>query len=314
MKNNLLKTMGIKKYGSITKGINGTNFFRDTDKDGVINIFDCRPKNPKMQDVEPNQAMAEEIKNLPIYVTEEPYEVKTEDDEEELKKKRYHILSKEAKQKAPTARKRLLSIIKKNPGVVGEVKRSNVGELTYTTQPSKEKGLMGIAQAERYLPEELTDEDVKKPKHRAVVYGGATKLKEKELKKGKENMIRIATQHYLDKGYSLQQSEILAKQDIDRVGYKIAYSRSDTIGHELEHVKQFNKVVELYHKKGVEPARRYAKRLRKGEYKNRLEERQARQAGKKLVGKRFRTTYGAQKYATKQLSRIVDRNDDMGLI
>jgi len=87
------------------------HFRLDTDRDGVEDYKDCRPFNPKLQHVYPNQKMREEIRPLNIWVSDRPGE-------------KYHVLSKEAKKKAPRSRAEMLSAIKKYPSIVGDIKKA----------------------------------------------------------------------------------------------------------------------------------------------------------------------------------------------
>lgn len=87
------------------------HFRLDTDRDGVEDYKDCRPFNPKLQHVYPNKQMRKEIRSLNIWVSDKPGE-------------KFHVLSKEAKKKAPRARAEMLSAIKKYPTIVGDIKRA----------------------------------------------------------------------------------------------------------------------------------------------------------------------------------------------
>lgn len=85
------------------------HFRLDTDRDRVPDWKDCRPFNPRLQHI--SKTTEERIKIQPIFVSDIPGE-------------EYHVLSKDAKQKAPRARQEMLSAIKKYPSVLGEFERS----------------------------------------------------------------------------------------------------------------------------------------------------------------------------------------------
>lgn len=105
--------------------------FKDSDKDGVINIFDCQPYNPKKQGVEPNVELVKRLDRLPLYVTDRPMDPSEP-------RRLYHITSKEAKKKAPKARKRALSAIKKHPDLVGKIEKRRPSEVIVTSAKDKE--------------------------------------------------------------------------------------------------------------------------------------------------------------------------------
>jgi len=95
------------------------NFNFDSDRDGVVDRKDCRPFNPWKQDVEPNIQLYEEIKSLPIFISED------DDFYLSISSTKYHILSKKAQgnKKLRTIRKIALSVIKRYPQIIGIIKR-----------------------------------------------------------------------------------------------------------------------------------------------------------------------------------------------
>ena len=120
----------------------------DTDNDKVMDFKDCRPFNPKKQHIRPSRTMRKRLNKLPIYVTdEEMTELSTrvipDDPLREIpweEPKTYHILSKEAKRKAPKARTEMLSSIKKYPSIVGEIEKSKPLRVYHSSKP---KGTAG---------------------------------------------------------------------------------------------------------------------------------------------------------------------------
>lgn len=100
------------------------HFKLDSDKDGVPDWKDCRPFNSKQQHITPNRSIWDDIEKLPIYVSDVPGE-------------EWHILSKEAKKKAPRARAEFLSTIKKHPHLVGDIKKADTS-FVYSSVPKRE--------------------------------------------------------------------------------------------------------------------------------------------------------------------------------
>lgn len=99
------------KFGRLIKQKKFSILSLDTDGDGVVDSKDCRPFDPKRQDIVPNEEMQKELKNLPIYVTDTPG-------------KEYQIMSKEAKTKALVARTEFLSAIHKYPYILSDIRKS----------------------------------------------------------------------------------------------------------------------------------------------------------------------------------------------
>ena len=147
----------------------------DIDNDGVPDQDDCRPLNPRLQHIRPSRATRERLEQLPIYVTDERMEkvstsVIPEDPREDIPwedPRTYHILSKEAKKKAPKARTNVLSMIKKYPGIVGEIEKSKPKRYYHCSYPEGTSGGSYDVWAESVLihtPEQLpwTKKEVRK--------------------------------------------------------------------------------------------------------------------------------------------------------
>lgn len=97
--------------------------YGDFDRDGIPNITDCDPFNPRKHGVEPNPWMEKKLKGMKdIYVTDAPPSKVT-------KKKKYPLMSEEAKKKAPKARKIALGILKKYPELIREIKKRKPKEI-----------------------------------------------------------------------------------------------------------------------------------------------------------------------------------------
>jgi len=111
------------------------HFQLDSDRDRIIDFKDCRPFNPRFQHI--SETTKKRIKHQPIYVSDIP-------DEE------YHVLSKEARYKAPRARQEMLSAIKKYPSILGDFERAKAHEdIKYRFVHTSFKRPISIAQQAR---------------------------------------------------------------------------------------------------------------------------------------------------------------------
>lgn len=179
-----------KQVKSIGKGI------ADFDKDGVPNYKDCEPFNSKKHGVEPNILMAEKYKKLNIYVTDEPRYIA---DEKQLW---YHFMSKEARQKAPIARKQVLSTLKRVPELITRIIKGRPFRIYFTSRRAG-KGELGVAHPFGFV----------------VIYGMPKYLLE-ALKKGEKE-----TEKHFPGKYDVRKLQ--------------AVERGKTLGHELKHIQQF---------------------------------------------------------------------------
>lgn len=126
---NFNNIMGKQSSSINYSNVKPTNFnklfnLKDSDRDGVANVFDCQPYNKRYQDVRPNELMMERINKLPIFVTEGRVNYNSDS----LPRKTYHI-SKAPKQ----SKRRVYSLIKKYPQVVGEVERKKPRAILFST-------------------------------------------------------------------------------------------------------------------------------------------------------------------------------------
>lgn len=115
---------------------------RDIDKDGVADIFDCRPKNRRYQDVKPNMLMKKRINKLPIFVTEKNVDYDKFGKYGSLPRKKYHISDKHAPKEA---KRRFYSLVKKYPQVIGEIEKHKPRGVILTTKDNINK-IKGWAQ------------------------------------------------------------------------------------------------------------------------------------------------------------------------
>ena len=93
------------------------HFGLDTDRDKLPDWKDCRPFDPRRQHITPSQTMRKRLRNIPVYVTDEPIDKKKYP-------KSYQISSREARKKAPEATRKFYATIKKYPSVVGDLERT----------------------------------------------------------------------------------------------------------------------------------------------------------------------------------------------
>jgi hypothetical protein len=96
------------------------------------------PFNKKYQHI--SKTMKRRLRESQVYVTDKEIEVSKEKEELMIPySESYHIMSKEAKAKAPVARQQFLSTIKKYPGVVSEVERRPTVPLYYSSYQTPEQ-------------------------------------------------------------------------------------------------------------------------------------------------------------------------------
>ena len=179
------------------------NPFGDFDKDGVPNIYDCEPTNPKKHGVEPSETTWERLKALPIYVSDSSYNVWSE-------QVKYHIADLRSKRFAPIARQRLLTIIKNYPELISDIEQSAPEQIIF-------------------ISKHITDipkETVRKWLKRQVV--GRASPTEYDPKSGVV-FVSLSSEPYAKKPFELYGA--LGKME---EGAETAY-------HELEHIKQYKR-------------------------------------------------------------------------
>lgn len=110
---------------------------KDSDRDGFANIFDCSPFDPRRQDIKPNVMIDEELKKLPIYFTTTSNPTNTTP--------LYHYSDKNIPKKAYLAKMRFLSIVKKRPDVIGEIKRKGPSLVVFTSHGGIAEDALGLA-------------------------------------------------------------------------------------------------------------------------------------------------------------------------
>ena len=140
LRNLRLKNTANFNYNVFKKPTTFTKLFnlKDSDRDGVANIFDCQPHNKYKQDVKPNVLMMQRLEKLPIFVTTKPVKY----DSDRIPRKIYHITSKEAPK---SAKRRFHSIIKKYPEVVGDIERKKPRAVLVSTGSDTGGGEYGWA-------------------------------------------------------------------------------------------------------------------------------------------------------------------------
>ena len=273
--------MNTKRYNlslnnKLTKGICGTNFFKDSDGDGVYNILDCRPFNPRMQHSRPNFVNRQRIKNAPVRVVLEDGE-------------RVHVLSKKARREEPETVKRFLKAVKEQPEVLGEIERNPNAAVNLTPDDEVASGQARMGRK-------------KGEKHTIFVFN--PKYYEEEKKRKNINRVKKALR---ERGMSEKQINDHVYHRLENLKYTPTTQRyAETIRHELEHTKQYEKAKRLK-KTNKSAYTRYVKGFT-GPYSERKREREAFDSQEKMINKRERLTYGARKYATKQFIRTMDNN------
>jgi len=226
--------------------------YADFDGDGIRNMDDCRPLDPTRDGVEPNQMMRERLDKLPIYVTDDSYR----------KGEVYHINSKIARDKAPKARKQMLSMIKTNPGIVGDVERTKPHDLVYYSKPPTLKE----------FEEEYGEQEDKRLRQHGAQFTTSKKYGPFEWDKRRHVEVRSRSRGLKTQGK--------AKRAL----------ASDTTFHELKHVEQSNRPL------GDLKIERERKRK---PYEERWYEEEARDYGNKKIHERYKYPYGV--YEAKEL-------------
>lgn len=107
--------------------------FGDFDHDGVPNIYDCDPLNPKRHGIEPNEEAWKRIEALPIFVTDEPIDPIAGRSMPQITR-----VMRGAEHDGSIARQRFLSIIKHYPQVLGEIERQKPVRVIVTSRLKKE--------------------------------------------------------------------------------------------------------------------------------------------------------------------------------
>lgn len=123
---NILNNFNLRKFG-------GSG---DIDYDGILNRFDCQPKNPMRQDV--NKIFRERISNLPIsYVNK----IKNSSDGHDIET--YNLMKYDGRDKNILQTKRSVqNMIKHNPYIIKEIENRQVGGVKAPIYFSKDNNSM----------------------------------------------------------------------------------------------------------------------------------------------------------------------------
>jgi len=224
---------------------------KDTDKDRVPNIFDCRPYNPRMHGIKPSDVVEAELKKLPIYFTADVQMPQLGE--------QYHYTEKKMAKGAYKAKKRFQGMVKKRPKIIGEIKKRKA--IVIFTPGGIEQP---VEKWKHVVPKSFKGKKV-------GVAGWASQTEPYEFKKA------IKSGEVKGKGQHLVVVRVASKQGIPYRYDEIQDAAGTTI-HELEHVRQ----AKAYEKKP-----KLAKRMRKGTYKKRRIEVMAREAQEKAERKRY---------------------------
>ena len=114
---------------SIEKQVVKKDPYGDFDRDGVINILDCEPTDPRKHGIEPNIETWKRLESLPIYFNEDAI----------TGKKLVHISDKNAKHLTPHVRQRFLTLIKKFPYAISSIEQSGVDQIIFSDTRGKQK-------------------------------------------------------------------------------------------------------------------------------------------------------------------------------
>jgi len=115
------------KHLNSVKGLN-TWMFKDSDRDGMPNLIDCQPFNPRMQGVKPNKLMRDRINKLNVYVTKSPYSETSRIHNRNLQYR--HISAKDAPYQQ---KQQVYSTFKKYPNLITTVEKSK-GSILFTPE------------------------------------------------------------------------------------------------------------------------------------------------------------------------------------
>jgi len=113
----------------------------DTDRDRVPDYRDCEPYNPKKHGIKPSKTMRERLKRLPIRVSDKG----TLLTDISMPIDPVHILDPRARREHPKATTAALSTIKKHPGIVGQMEKTDPSGVTFLYRSGPDFGvtLMG---------------------------------------------------------------------------------------------------------------------------------------------------------------------------
>jgi hypothetical protein len=243
---------------SFTKGFKSFTIFKDSDNDRVLDIFDCRPRNPKKQHVTPSRTTEARLERLPIYFTTNPAGIHADKlytlqgtvimlDRATGYKKEYKAehIPKEIR----TAITKFYSMIKKRPDTLGEIERTKPYVVIVSTR--SEGGAEGLP----YLG--MTHETIEEKR-----------FQRKKIK-GQHAVVIKPVGH---------QGVKYRKEDIEET--------AGTVHHELEHVKQFRRWMgkpklmrrmfkgKVYERKGEQMATKAESKAQKKRYRQQAKSRE----------------------------------------
>ena len=125
--NNIIgKSNSVFNYNKV-KPTNFNKLFnlKDSDRDGVANVFDCQPYNRRYQDVRPNALMMERYNQLPVYVQSKSDVSKV-----------YHISSKQVPKQE---KRKVYSLLKRYPTLPTRIEKSKRATVFTTAREEGEK-------------------------------------------------------------------------------------------------------------------------------------------------------------------------------